>query len=173
MEILENVDDWRRQFASGWLKHLNETGEVDWGKYHHPRNTYCPDGKSIVLKESRLLLVTSSGAFLKRSQKPFNSDDPLGDDSFRTFPVQTTSEELDYTHGHYDESMVRQDMQVGIPLEHLRSLASEGVIGSLTDAVVSFMGYQPDSAAVAEDFAPKLVAQAKDQGATAALFAPM
>ena len=173
MDILEDLDGWRANFQDTWLKQLRTDGTIDWSLYRHPRNRSCPAGPAADLPRSRLLLVTSSGAYLKDLQAPFDTDNPEGDYSFRTFPTGTKAENLDYAHGHYDEAFIRADMQVGIPLGHLQRFVTEGRVGALTRSVVSIMGYQPDSARVALELAPRILALAQGEGANAALFAPL
>ena len=173
MDILENSGHWSNAFNNGWLKHLQETGKVDWSTYKHPANENSPTGSGVDLAASRLLLVTSSGAYLKDHQSRFDTDDLVGDYTFRILPTQVSANDLGYAHGHYDDTMIRQDLQVGIPVRHLNNLVREGKLGSLTSSSASFMGYQPDSAKVASEMAPLLLDFAKEQGASAALFAPL
>lgn len=173
MEILENIETWRETFEKGWLAHLKATGEVDWKRYSHPRNSEAPAGEGVRLASSRLVLITSSGAYLKGSQEPFDTQDPLGDYGVRRLPADVEAADLGYTHGHYDESFIRADMQTGIPSGHLHRMVEEGRIGELAPSIISFMGYQPDSARSVVEFVPKLLQIAKEERAGAALFAPL
>jgi hypothetical protein len=38
MEILEQRADWEKTFRSGWLAHHQQTGALDWKRYHRLRN---------------------------------------------------------------------------------------------------------------------------------------
>ena len=69
--------------------------------------------------------------------------------------------------------MVEADAQVGIPLQHQEAMVDAGQLGALAPEVVSMMGYQPDSAKVADEVVPQVVALAKEQAVQAALLAPM
>lgn len=173
MEILENRQDWETFFHQNWLAHLKKTGETDWSRYQHPRNSEAPGTSGVRLANTRLLLVTSAGAYLPDSMPPFAEEDLYGDYSVRTFPSEIDPSRLAYAHGHYDATMITEDPQVGIPLGHLRDLVQRGRLGSIASKVVTFMGYQPDSARVVDEVVPAVVEIAKEQAVQAALLAPL
>jgi hypothetical protein len=169
MEILEQCDAWLTNFRAGWLAHHQQTGEVDWKRYERPRNKTAPAGPAIDLTQSRLMLISSSGAYLPGQQEPFDAGHPLGDYSIRTFPSSTPLDRLAYAHEHYEQTAVDQDPQVLLPLRHLEDLVAEGVIGELSPSVVSFMGYQPDAARVVDDMIPAILQVAVAEQAQAVL----
>ncbi|RMF77258.1 MAG: hypothetical protein D6737_18245 [Chloroflexi bacterium] len=173
MEILENQAQWIEHFKNGWLANLNETGTVSWEGYQHPRNEQVPGTSGVNLCESRLMLVTSTGAYLRDSQEPFDAESLYGDYSARTWPSSTAFDALDYAHDHYDQTMIRQDAQVALPLRYLEEMVAAGQLGDIAPSVFSFMGYQPDSAAVVEHIVPQAVAVAKREKVDAALLAPV
>ncbi len=170
--ILENRDEWLAAFRSGWLAHYQATGETDWGQYPRPNNRTAPAGEAVRLSESRLLLITSSGSYLRDGQQPFDADDDLGDYTIRTYPSNTPLEALAFAHGHYDHTAVEQDPQVLVPLGHLQDMAAAGEIGELAPTVISFMGYQPDLTRVVDELIPLIVEAARKDGAHAALLVP-
>ena len=55
-------------------------------------------------------------------------------------PVDTPASELVVRHGGYPVQAVAADHQVALPLDHLRTLANEGVIGELAPTAYSFVG---------------------------------
>lgn len=139
----ENLERWTEHFQKGWLKNFVDTKSIDWKLYKYVRNEQTVSGKVLELSKARLLLVSSAGAYLPSRDKPFYAANLLGDYTIRTFPASTPFSELEYAHDHYDQTSVRDDAQVLLPLNHLRNLVDEKVIGSLSETVVSFMGYQP------------------------------
>jgi hypothetical protein len=172
MQILENYDDWLVAFRDGWLAHYQRTGEVDWSLYVRPYNRTAPAGPGVDLARSRLMLITTSGAYLPDQQQPFDADNALGDYSIRLWSSSTPLQALAYAHEHYDQAAVRADPQVLLPLEHLQELVGEGAIGELAPSVVSFMGYQPDVARVVDQMVPEIVAAAQVEEVQAALLIP-
>lgn len=172
MEILENRAGWLAEYQSGWLAHYQQTGETNFKLYKRPTNSAAPSGNAVDLSRSRLLLITTSGAYLRDSQTPYDAENPLGDYSIRPIPSRTPLDRLAYAHTHYDHAAVNQDAQVLVPLRHLEALVAEGVIGALTDNALSFMGYQPDVPRVLDELIPQIVAFAKAEQAQAALLVP-
>ena len=173
MAVLENKAAWRATFRQQWLAELEEHGVINWEIYEHPRNERAPGRAGVELRESRLLLITSAGAYLRDEQEPFDEASLYGDYTLRTFPATTSFSALAYAHGHYDPSMIQEDAQVGIPLRHLETMVAEGEVGELAPEVVSFMGYQPDSAKVVDELVPRVVSVAREVAADAALLAPV
>ena len=173
MQILEDKAGWSDEFRDGWLAHWQATGAIDWKRYQHPRNSAAPGGPGIRLSESRLMLISSAGAYLRGSQPAFDAANDYGDYTLRTLPSSTPLARLAYAHGHYDPSMIKADPQVALPLRHLEALVAEGRVGELAPSVLSFMGYQPDAARVVDELVPQIVAHAQAEDAQAALLAPV
>jgi len=143
MTIVDKEKDWTQKFESGWLKNFIDTKSIDWKLYKYVKNEKGVPGKAVNLSEANIMLVTSSGAYLPSRDKPFNAANLLGDYTIRTFPSSTPLDELEYAHDHYDQTAVRDDPQVLLPLTHLRSFVDEKIVGGLSETVISFMGYQP------------------------------
>ena len=169
--VLEDREGWLEEFRSGWLAHYKQTGEVDWARYTRPRNSRAPEGEAVKLSESRLMLITTSGAYLAK-QPPFDTADDLGDYTIRIISSAISLPELQFAHGHYDPAAVEEDPQVLVPLEHLRVMVKEGLIGSLTENFISFMGYQPDVIRVIDELIPQIVDTVRKERARAALLVP-
>lgn len=172
MEILENRDQWYAAYRAGWLAHLQETGQFDWKRYVHPRNSAAPAGRGIDLTKSRLMLITSSGAYLPALQEPFDAPHPIGDYSLRLFPSDTPFAALAYAHDHYDHTAVNADPQVLVPLRHLEALVAEGEIGELSLSVISFSGYMPDATRLIDETIPQIIKAAKEEQVRAVLLVP-
>ena len=174
MNILDDVQAWQAEYEQGWLKHYQETGEMDWKNlYKRPKNSAAPTGSGIDLSKSRLMLISSAGSYLKDSQEPFITDKAdLGDFSIRTYPSSTPFDALEYAHQAYDQSDVRADAQVLLPLRHLEAMVEEGVIGELAPSVVSFNGWLPDVPRTIDELLPRIVEAAKAEQVDGALLVP-
>jgi len=173
MEILEKREQWTKAYHQDWLATLEATGVIDWRTYPRPENKHTPVAPAVTLSESRLILISSAGGYLARSQLPFDAANPTGDYTLRTFASVTPFQALAFAHDHYDHTMIEGDPQVALPLHHLQEAVVAGRVGSLTPSVASFMGYQPDVARVVDELAPRIVAIAKEERADAALLAPV
>ncbi len=88
------------------------------------------------LSECRVMLVGSGGLY-RRGQIAFTTKD---DTSIRLIPRDTPTTELRTAHFAYDQTDARRDPNVIFPLDRLRELVDEGVIGSLSENAVAFMG---------------------------------
>lgn len=89
------------------------------------------------LAKRRVALVTSAGLHL-RSNLPFG----VGASDYRIIPTDTSSNDLVMSHisTNFDRTGFQQDWNVVFPLDRLRELAGEKVIGSVADYHYSFMG---------------------------------
>ncbi|MCL4252294.1 MAG: hypothetical protein KJ043_00775 [Anaerolineae bacterium] len=172
MDILENRDAWYEHFKQNWLAHYEATGETNFKIYQHPKNEHAPTGKGVDLSQSKLILISSAGGYLKNSQTPFDAPNPLGDYSLRTFPLSTPFSEIDFAHDHYDHTAVNTDPQVLLPLRHLEDLVAEGVIGAVHDTVISYSGYLPISPRTVDELYPQVLKLVNESGAHAALLVP-
>ena len=172
MQILENEGQWLSEYQKGWLAHYKKTGDCNWKIYNRPKNSQAPTGPGIDLSQSRLVLISSAGSYLANSQQPFDAAHPLGDYTIRTYPSSTSLDALAIAQDHYDHSAVDADRQVLIPLRHLEDMVAEELIGELTDNVISFHGYQPNVTRTISETIPKIVEEAKNEHARAALLVP-
>jgi D-proline reductase (dithiol) PrdB len=172
MAVIENREQWLENYRQGWLKHFQDTGQFDWKIYQRPKNITPVSGAAIDLSQSRLALISTSGAYLKEEQAPFDAPHPLGDYTIRTFPSSTPFDKLDYAHTHYDQTAVRSDAQVLLPLRHLENMVAEGYIGELAPSVISYMGYQPDATRTVDETLPAILAVMKQEKVQAALLVP-
>jgi Glycine/sarcosine/betaine reductase selenoprotein B (GRDB) len=173
LEILKNRDQWQAEFENGWLAHYRQSGKFDWKLYTRPKNTTSIQNPGIDLSNSRLMLISSAGGYLKDYQQPFDFKNDLGDYSIRQFPLSTPLDSLAYAHDHYKHDAIDQDPQVVLPLRHLEDLHNEGLLGKLSDTVISFMGYQPDVIRVLEETIPAVIETATTEKIRSALLIPV
>jgi D-proline reductase (dithiol) PrdB len=117
------------------------------------------------LGRSTIAIVTAGGVHL-RDQEPFNIADELGDLGFRLIPPDVDSEELMVTHHHYDHTDADQDINVVFPIDVLRELEAEGLIGGIARKHVGYMGYTMQLKAMYEGTAPE-IANEIDKGSRA------
>ena len=102
--------------------------------------------------QCRVALVTTGGVHLK-TQEPFTPKN--GDHSYRLIPRGTPQSDLTVTHGHYDETDVRTDVNCLLPMDRLEELVAEGFVASSAANHISFMGYIPDVGPLVKETAPE------------------
>ncbi len=113
-------------------------------------NLDCPvyDGRPWVegppVAQRRVAIISTAGLHL-RSDRPFT----LGSSSavnipgdYRVIPGDTEANDLVMSHisTGYDRSGFQKDWNVVFPLDRIRELSQQGVIGSVADFHYSFMG---------------------------------
>jgi D-proline reductase (dithiol) PrdB len=92
------------------------------------------------LSMATVSIVTAAGVH-RRDQERFNIGDDLGDLTYRVMGEDTTSGDVMVTHDHYDHTDADEDVNVVFPIDILRELADEGVIGGIARKHVGYMGY--------------------------------
>ena len=92
-------------------------GEVPWTPLRKP------------LAESTVALVSTGGVHLRKDH-PFNLN---GDPTFRIIPKNTLASDMAISHQAYDRTDALKDINLVFPLERLRELEAEHVIGRLAD----------------------------------------
>lgn len=138
------------------------------------------------LAETTLALLTSSGHFV-------DGDDPmpLGVENMTQaeaerrigeflrepptlsrIPFDTPPERLRVRHGGYPVEAAAADNEVVLPLQHLRHLRSEGIVGGLTDDAFSFVG-AASQGRLRKTVASEWAAMLRDHGAEAVLLVPV
>ncbi len=121
------------------------------------------------LKESRLGLIASGGIY-RVGQVAFHYKD---DTSFRSIPTDVPTAELRVTHFAYDLMDARQDPNVVFPLDTLRGLVREGVLGGLAAQAYTFMGGIYSARRVQEELAPQLTRRLLADVVDAVLLVPV
>ena len=123
------------------------------------------------LAKSRLTFVSTSGVQPKGTL-PFDVVHPVGDYSFRRVPSTAEPVDLEIHQLKYPTVGANRDLNVIFPIERLRELAGEGVIGGLTPHFYSFIGYNMDPELLERTLAEEIAEAVVADGAEAALLAP-
>ena len=126
MTRLADLPEWEREH----LLHLRDQA---------PRFESEPWVEGPPLARRRVALISTAGLH-RRGDRPF--DGAAGATEYRVIPADTGSADLIMSHisVNYDRSGFRVDPNVVLPLDRLRELAAEGVVGSVADFHYSFMG---------------------------------
>ena len=102
------------------------------------------------LSSLRIALIASGGVHHK-DQEPFHF---RNDTSLREIAIGSDAADLRVSHFGYDIRDAQLDPGCVLPLGALRELAAEGVIGSVVDPALSFMGGIYSTRLVSEEVAP-------------------
>jgi len=84
------------------------------------------------LKECRIALVSTSGAYVEGMQ-PFSDNDL----TFRLIPTDTDTKKIRFVPGHFDTTKGAEDPNIMFPLDRLLELVENGEIGSITQSHIS------------------------------------
>jgi len=121
------------------------------------------------LEECKLGLVASGGIYIT-GQVAFHYKD---DTSYRVIPGEVNTKDLRATHFAYDLTDARQDPNVVFPVDTLRGLEREGLIGRLADRFFTFMGGIYSAQRVREELMPRLTHELLAEKVDAVLFVPV
>lgn len=103
---------------------------------------YTPNDKP--LSEMKIGIVSTAGAHLK-DQEPFNDDPTVGDNTYRIIPNDSAANDFSVTHAapkeEYDTDEPKRDINTIFPIDRLRELTEQGVIGGIADNHFSMMGF--------------------------------
>jgi D-proline reductase (dithiol) PrdB len=93
------------------------------------------------LNKARISLITTAGFYLP-DQDPFEQSFRHDDCSFREMPVQTKLESLQigHTSDAFDHSGIESDRNLAFPLDRLREVVDEGLVGCPAPRHFSLMG---------------------------------
>lgn len=125
------------------------------------------------LAQSRIAIVTTAG--LHRPNQPaFDETVKGGDWSYREFPLDVDLASLHIAHKSdaFDHTGVERDKNLALPLDRLRELAGEHVIGEAAPRHFSFMGSIPAPGRVIDQTAPEVAAKLHVDGVDAVLLTP-
>lgn len=123
------------------------------------------------LNEARLTFVSTAGV-QPRGTMPFDTVHPVGDYTFRRVPSDSKLQDLEIHQLKYPTVGANRDLNVIFPIERLRELVDEGVIGGLTENFFSFIGYNMDAERFERTLAEDIAEAVKAEAAEAALLAP-
>ena len=154
--------DWTsvEEFLEGWEETLTQRLNPP---ISYDSSPWTPFTKG--LSEARLAVLTTGGIYLD-DQEAF---DVNGDWSYRPIPKDTPSESFRVAHTHYDTTGVAEDVNCVFPIERLRAMEQEGLIGSMAETNYSFMGYIPDPTGLINDTAPEVAWKLREDGVDGAV----
>ncbi len=121
------------------------------------------------LSECRITLIGSGGIY-RSGQIAFHTKD---DTSIRVIDTDTDTADLRTAHFAYDQADARNDANCVFPLDRLRELTDEGVIGGLTPESYGFMGGIYSTRRLEEETVPLLVERCKAQEPDLVLLVPV
>jgi D-proline reductase (dithiol) PrdB len=113
--------------------------------------------------------IVTSAALVRRGEPPM----PPGDNGFRALPASTPAADTVMSHVsvNFDRTGFQRDVNVVYPLDRLRELAGEGVIGSVADTHYAVMGASDPK--TWGDLADGIVARLKQERVDAVLLTPV
>ena len=169
---MRSVDPWR--FAGGFLKRVLSARIPDAPAYTDI--PWTPLRKPI--GNCRVALLSTAGLSMK-DDEPFDmqmerQNPMIGDPSWRRLRSDATSAGIEANHLHIDTGYILTDLNVALPVDRLRELASDGIIGEVADSHYSIMGYQGnDSMTLERESAPEIARSMQKDEVDLALLAPV
>ena len=169
MEIIDDIEGWRRRF-DGW-RQSNPAGDAiaDYPFVKNRRAPFTPARRALPMLN--LALISSAGAYIDGTT-PFDLSLSSGDLSFREIPIEVEQTDLRFGARGYDPRGVQEDMNSQVPVPRLLEFEQNGIIGQLNPVFWSFCGFIPDAAVMAEELVPKLVQRVHRYEVQAALLVP-
>jgi D-proline reductase (dithiol) PrdB len=157
----------------GYIASITERyRNLGYEPYRWHRRETPPDWTPVrkPLSQSRLGVLSTAGGYV-RGQVAFHYKD---DTSLREIPKATPRADLRFAH--LTENYLvgpRRDPNCMLPLEPLRRLEQDGVIGAVADPVLTCMGGIYSQRRVREELIPALLGQLKAMQVDIALLVPM
>ena len=122
------------------------------------------------LSECRIGVLSSAGVHLP-DQEAFN---PVRDDlTFREIPRSITQDQVQIHHNNYDKTDAHRDINCVIPLKAFTVLEEEGLVKSVADPILSFMGRVLRRSALTKEMAPWLLRRFQEMDVDAAFLIPV
>ncbi len=126
MPRLDDLGEWERELLLQMLKEIPVFEGQPW-----------VDGPP--LSRRRVAIITTSGIHRKGDAA---YADGAAASEYRVIPGDVRADDLVMSHlsSNYDRTGFQQDANVVFPIDRLRELAADGVIGSVADFHYAFMG---------------------------------
>lgn len=183
-ELGESLDDGNLSRLYRFIIEWQTRGYAARGSYAYDDAPFTSLKKPVA--QSRLMLLTSSGHFVEgHDPEPFGIpnmtqqqaeekiDDFLkAEPTLSAIPITTPRSQLRVRHGGYDIHGAHADPNVAFPLERLRELEHEGVIGTLVEDAYSFVGATAQTRLLKHS-GPEWVKLFKQKQVDAALLVPV
>ncbi len=152
------LDQWEdRIMASSASKSTSHIeGGYTWAPFNKPLN-------------EATVAVLTTGGFHEPGQEPYDLENPEGDWSFRPIQKSTPTKSLMVAHGHYDLAGPREDPNCVFPLDPMRDLEKEGIVGKMADVNYSFMGFIRRPDLLVSQTAPQVARLLKEAGGDAGI----
>jgi len=172
-QIVEHVCEWQKKAYFSTDK-----------KFTYDEGPFSPLQKRV--SDSRLALITSTGHFVEgQDPEPLGAKNMTQQEAIEnimefikaapqlsTLSVDTPENKLRVRHGGYDIRGVQADPNVAFPLQRLRELEREGVIGQLARQAFSFVGACSQKRLLNQT-GPQWIEIFKEQQIDAALLVPV
>ena len=168
VDIIEDIDGWRRRFAS-WQPTAGDELGSDYPFVRNRRAPFTPARRALPMLN--LALISSAGAYIDGTPG-FDTNSTGGDTSFREIPIEVEASDLRFTARGYESSAVHQDVNSELPVERLLEFENNGIIGQLNPVFWSFCGFIPDAGRLVDELVPKLVERVQRYEVQAALLVP-
>ena len=171
MEIIEQLDEWRRQY-DGWKRENRANSDEIGDSYPFVKNRRAPFSPARrALPMLNLALISSAGAYIDGTQ-PFDTSATDGDLTYREIPTEIESFDLRFAARGYDPSAVESDVNSQVPLSRLFEFEGNGIIGQVNPVFWSLCGHIPDAGRVVEELVPELIERVNRNEVQAALLIP-
>jgi D-proline reductase (dithiol) PrdB len=150
------------------LENLPEPLRSHVAKLPCPEFDTNPWAEGPPLDQRRVALISTAGLH-RRHDAPFTGFSG----EYRVIPGEVKADDLVMAHisSNFDRSGFQQDWNVVFPLDRMRELAEEGVIGSVAQYHYSFMG--ATDPVQMEEAAAELAGLLKNDGVDAVLLVPV
>lgn len=147
-------------------------GGIGFDAYRWVRNDDPPPFAPITkpLADMTIMLISSSGMFVGGDQEPFGLAD---DATIREIPADVDQSLLWPAHFGYKTARAEADPNTVFPLQRLREMAADGVIGGVSPHAISFMGGIYSHRRSREQLTPAVVASARNTEVDLALLVPV
>ena len=168
MEIIEDIDGWRRHFES-WRPGAGDDLGPDYPFVRNRRAPFSPARRALPMLN--LALISSAGAYIDGTP-PFDTSSTSGDTSFKEIPIEVEESDLRFAARGYDPSAVHEDVNSELPVGRLLEFEKNGIIGQLNPVFWSLCGFIPDAGRLVDELVPKLVERVRRYEVQAALLVP-
>lgn len=173
MEIIEQIDEWRKRYADWQHDRSGAAPDGDVGESYpfvkNRRAPFTPARRALPMLN--LALISSAGAYIDGTD-PFDINAAGGDLSFREIPREVEAPDLRFAARGYDPAAVQRDINVQLPLDRLSEFEQNGIIGQLNPVFWSFAGFITDAGRLVDEMLPKLIERVRRYEVQAALLIP-
>ena len=122
------------------------------------------------LSESKVAMVSTAGLHL-RGDQPFVG----GDQTYRVIPSSAKANDIIMSHTSigWDHTGFYRDLNLAFPMDRLKELEQQSVIGSLAEDYYSFMGAQQEPVKILEETGPDVARRMKAEEVDAVFMVPV